>query len=77
MREPWKIGAGLLALALLILMCPFLSQLMPGSGADWSGYLELSEDKIHFWVERERESNRIKPLRMLIFLFKSTTIFGQ
>ena len=55
MKEPWKIGVGLLALALLILMCPFLAQLMSGSDVNWSGYLELSADKIHFWVEREGE----------------------
>lgn len=54
MRERWKVGVGLLALALLILVCSSLLQLMPRSATSWSGYLELSRGKFLFWIEGER-----------------------
>lgn len=53
MKGGWKVGAGLLTLAAIIFVC--LCMFLPiGSGVNWSGYLELSESKIHFWIEQER-----------------------
>ena len=51
MRRYWKVGVRLFTLVLVISIC-LCASLVIGSGSNWSGYLELRENKIHFWIER-------------------------